>query len=262
MVDEYQDTNEVQDRIFEALTRERGNCFLVGDVKQSIYRFRLADPGIFLKKYREFVPAGEANPGQGRKILLSENFRSGGEILEAANHVFRCTMSTSVGGLEYGEAEALREGVPHLPLPQCPVEFHGIQLTPGPGGETAVKYEAEAQFVAERIDQLLREPAMIRQGEALRPVRPGDIVILLRSPGQLRPVLPERPGGPGHSCFGRCRRQYAGYRGGGGASLLSSGVGQSAPGHSPGGGVGQPGVPVYRRPFGENPGGLSGRPAV
>ena len=183
MVDEYQDTNEVQDRIFEALTRERGNCFLVGDVKQSIYRFRLADPGIFLKKYREFVPAGEANPGQGRKILLSENFRSGGEILEAANHVFRCTMSTSVGGLEYGEAEALREGVPHLPLPQCPVEFHGIQLTPGPGGETAVKYEAEAQFVAERIDQLLREPAMIRQGEALRPVRPGDMVILLRSPG-------------------------------------------------------------------------------
>ena len=183
LVDEYQDTNEVQDRIFEALTRERGNCFLVGDVKQSIYRFRLADPGIFLKKYREFVPAGEANPGQGRKILLSENFRSGGEILEAANHVFRCTMSTSVGGLEYGEAEALREGVPHLPLPQCPVEFHGIQLTPGPGGETAVKYEAEAQFVAERIDQLLREPAMIRQGEALRPVRPGDIVILLRSPG-------------------------------------------------------------------------------
>ena len=102
-------------------------------MKQSIYRFRLADPGIFLKKYREFVPAEEANPGQGRKILLSENFRSGGEILEAANHVFRCTMSTSVGGLEYGEAEALREGVPHLPLPQCPVEFHGIQLTPGPG---------------------------------------------------------------------------------------------------------------------------------
>ena len=70
MVDEYQDTNEVQDRIFETLTRERGNCFLVGDVKQSIYRFRLADPGIFLEKYREFVPAGEAEPGQGRKILL------------------------------------------------------------------------------------------------------------------------------------------------------------------------------------------------
>ena len=183
MVDEYQDTNEVQDRIFETLTRERGNCFLVGDVKQSIYRFRLADPGIFLEKYREFVPAGEAEPGQGRKILLSENFRSGGEILEASNHVFRCTMSASVGGLEYGEAEALREGIPHRPLPQSAVELHGIQLTPGPGGEAAVKYEAEAQFVAERIEALLGEPAMIRQGEDLRPIRPGDIVILLRSPG-------------------------------------------------------------------------------
>lgn len=183
MVDEYQDTNEVQDRIFEALTRERGNCFLVGDVKQSIYRFRLADPGIFLEKYREFVPAGEAEPGQGRKILLSENFRSGGEILEAANHVFRCTMSASVGGLEYGEAEALREGIPHRPLPQCPVELHGIQLTAGPEGEAAAKYEVEAQFVAERIEALLQEPAMVRQGEDLRPVRPGDVVILLRSPG-------------------------------------------------------------------------------
>ena len=63
------------------------------------------------------------------------------------------------------------------------MELHGIQLTPGPGGEAAVKYEAEAQFVAERIEALLGEPAMIRQGEDLRPVRPGDIVILLRSPG-------------------------------------------------------------------------------
>lgn len=74
MVDEYQDTNEVQDRIFETLTRERGNCFLVGDVKQSIYRFRLADPGIFLEKYREFVPAGEASRGQGRENSLVGEF--------------------------------------------------------------------------------------------------------------------------------------------------------------------------------------------
>ena len=135
MVDEYQDTNEVQDRIFEALTRERGNCFLVGDVKQSIYRFRLADPGIFLKNTGNLSPAGEANQVRDGRSSCRRISAPAGEILEAANHVFRCTMSTSVGGLEYGEAEALREGVPHLPLPQCPVEFHGIQLTPGPGGE-------------------------------------------------------------------------------------------------------------------------------
>lgn len=183
MVDEYQDTNEVQDCIFQALSQERGNCFLVGDVKQSIYRFRLADPGIFLEKYREFAPAEQAEPGQGRKILLSENFRSGGEILEAANHVFRCAMSPDVGGLEYGQEEALRQGVCHVPLPQPAVELHGIQLTPGPDGQGADQYETEARFVAERIEALLREPAMIRQADALRPVRPGDVVILLRSPG-------------------------------------------------------------------------------
>lgn len=111
LVDEYQDTNAVQDSIFAALTRERGNCFLVGDVKQSIYRFRLADPGIFLEKYRQFVPAAQAQAGQGRKILLSENFRSGGEILEAANWVFGCCMYPEVGGLRYGPEESLREGV-------------------------------------------------------------------------------------------------------------------------------------------------------
>lgn len=82
-------------------------------------------------------------------------------------------MSASVGGLEYGEAEALREGIPHRPLPQSAVELHGIQLTPGPGGEAAVKYEAEAQFVAERIEALLGEPAMIRQGRTCVRFDPG-----------------------------------------------------------------------------------------
>ena len=90
-------------------------------------------------------------------------------------------MSPDVGG-EYGQ-EALRQGVCHVPLPQPAVELHGIQLTPGPDGQGADQYETEARFVAERIEALLREPAMIRQADALRPVRPGDVVILLRSPG-------------------------------------------------------------------------------
>lgn len=177
MVDEYQDTNGVQDQIFSALTYRRGNLFMVGDVKQSIYRFRLADPGIFLKKYRTFVPAEEAQPGQGRKILLSENFRSGEEILSAANHVFRHTMCPRTGGLYYTDAEALRAGIPHEPMPQPPVELHCIQL------DAASKYETEAQFVAQRIRELLTKPAMIRDGAGFRPVTPADIVILLRSPG-------------------------------------------------------------------------------
>ena len=108
LVDEYQDTNEVQDRIFQAISREGRNLFTVGDVKQSIYRFRLADPGIFLAKYETYRPAGEAEEGEPRKILLSRNFRSRREILEAANFVFRNILSPQMGGMVYGEDEALR----------------------------------------------------------------------------------------------------------------------------------------------------------
>lgn len=108
LVDEYQDSNAVQDAIFAALTGQRHNLFLVGDVKQSIYQFRLADPGIFLEKYRSFGFPAEAEPGQGRKILLSSNFRSGGGVLDAANHVFRSCMSVRVGDLDYGDP-----GSPH-----------------------------------------------------------------------------------------------------------------------------------------------------
>ncbi len=88
LVDEYQDTNEVQNAIFRAVSREGQNLFTVGDVKQSIYRFRLADPTIFLDKYKRFASAETAKEGKERKILLSQNFRSRKEILDAANFVF------------------------------------------------------------------------------------------------------------------------------------------------------------------------------
>ena len=175
MVDEYQDSNGVQDAIFEALTREKQNCFMVGDVKQSIYQFRLADPGIFLEKYEKYVPAQQAEPGQGRKILLSHNFRSGAEVIDAVNDVFHTCMRPKVGGLTYGEAEELREGIPHTPL-EAAVELHVIETRDD-------QYPEEAAFVAERIVQMLREGTPVRDGDSLRPVCPEDIVILLRSPG-------------------------------------------------------------------------------
>lgn len=176
LVDEYQDSNEVQDAIFSALTGEKQNCFLVGDVKQSIYQFRLADPEIFLKKYGDYVPAEEAKAGEGRKILLSKNFRSGPEVVEAVNDVFTDCMRPKTGGLYYGEAEALREGVPRAPLPSAAVELHVLDVE-------HEKYPEEAAFVAERIDTMLRTGTLIRDKEGLRPVKPEDIVILLRSPG-------------------------------------------------------------------------------
>jgi len=176
MVDEYQDSNGVQDAIFTVLTRKRQNCFLVGDVKQSIYQFRLADPGIFLDKYQRYLPVGEATSGQGRKVLLSHNFRSGPEIIECVNSVFRAAMRPKVGGLVYGEAEALREGIPQEPLPDKAVELYALAVRDD-------TYAEEAAFVADRIHKMLKCGTVIRRGGMLQPVQPEDIVILLRSPG-------------------------------------------------------------------------------
>jgi len=178
MVDEYQDSNQVQDAIFTVLTEKRQNCFMVGDVKQSIYQFRLADPGIFLEKYHRYAYAGEAEPGIGRKVLLSHNFRSGPEVIEAVNHVFEACMSPRVGGLVYGEAEALREGVPHDPLPDQGTALYCIPVRED-------TYAEEAAFVAEKIQKMLREGTCVRKNGQLARVQPEDIVILLRSPGSV-----------------------------------------------------------------------------
>lgn len=175
MVDEYQDSNGVQDAIFAALTRKKQNCFMVGDVKQSIYQFRLADPGIFLEKYHSYVPADQAHPGEGRKVMLSANFRSGGEVISAVNDVFEKCMSPAVGGLYYGENERLNEGVPHIALPDQGVELNAICIRED-------TYSEEAEFVAEEIAEMLDGEHFVREKEGLRPIQPEDIVILLRSP--------------------------------------------------------------------------------
>ena len=178
MVDEYQDSNEVQDRIFAALTEKRQNCFMVGDVKQSIYQFRLADPDIFIKKYNAYEPAETASAGQGRKVLLSSNFRSSGGVIQAVNDVFSTCMSPQVGGVSYNEDEYLREGIPHIPLGDQEIELHGICVRED-------TYAEESAFVAKRIAELLDGKHMVRNGDTLRPVQPDDIVILLRSPGSV-----------------------------------------------------------------------------
>ena len=178
MVDEYQDSNVVQDSIFSALTAKKQNCFMVGDVKQSIYQFRLADPGIFLQKYNTYHHADEAKNGEGRKILLSSNFRSASAVIDAVNQVFTACMSPDVGGLVYGEDEILNEGIPHLPISEPEVELYAIDVQEN-------KYPEEAAFVAERVTQLLDGKHMIRDKDTLRAITPGDIAILLRSPGSV-----------------------------------------------------------------------------
>ena len=185
MVDEYQDTNAVQNTIFRALSAG-DNLFMVGDVKQSIYRFRLAEPEIFLEKYDRFPPAEEAAAGEGRKILLSDNFRSRPEVLDAVNFIFRGVMTRAAGELDYTGAEALRPGRAGFP----PDERYRVQLscvdlsTLADDGdeEKTGKDLVTARAAAGCIRELLDSGLPIGD----RPDRAEDVVILLRSPG---PVL-------------------------------------------------------------------------
>lgn len=181
MVDEYQDTNRVQDSIFSAISRNGQNVFMVGDVKQSIYRFRMADPTIFLEKYKTFSNYTEASDGEPRKILLSDNFRSHPEILSAANDVFRLTMTERVGGLRYGSAEALRpkRSLPDMGAPA--VELHCIDMQTVSQEPPVDRAEIEAEFIADRIEALLNGTEKIPENDDLRPIQPEDIVILMRS---------------------------------------------------------------------------------
>lgn len=176
MVDEYQDSNAIQEAIFGVLTQSRHNLFMVGDVKQSIYQFRMADPDIFLSKYNRFGPAGKTPPGEGRRVLLSSNFRSGGGILDAANDVFSGCMTQKLCGMDYGEEEALKEGVPHIPLKEPEIQLLGLRTKDDSKAQ-------EAKMVAARIREILDGNHYVRDGKELRPAREEDIVILLRSPG-------------------------------------------------------------------------------
>ena len=186
LVDEYQDTNQVQNAIFYAISDEGRKLFEVGDVKQSIYRFRLADPTIFLDKYRRFPMGNEGREGEPRKRLLSRNFRSRSQVLEGCNDLFRSIMSTEMGELDYTDDQAL---VPGKEFPGEPgdyaLELDALDLSflDDQEGEKESKDLLEARFAAQRIRELLEKPLMIEEGDGLRPLRTSDIMILLRSPG-------------------------------------------------------------------------------
>ena len=182
MVDEYQDTNEVQNCIFSAISRKGGNLFTVGDVKQSIYRFRLAQPEIFLEKYQSYCHADTAAPGQARKILLTRNFRSRPEVLEATNFIFRHILSRQMGEMDYGPEEQLYPGARFTAAPDRETELHLVSVE-NTEDEDFDRTRVEADFVAGMVRRMLDDGYPV-QGEdgALRPVEPEDIVILMRSP--------------------------------------------------------------------------------
>lgn len=111
LVDEYQDINQLQETILRHLSTENpGNLFMVGDVKQSIYGFRLADPTLFIQKYHDF-----ADEEGGRRIILAENFRSRKEVLDFTNLIFTQLMDQAVGQIEYDKQAELINGFTGFP---------------------------------------------------------------------------------------------------------------------------------------------------
>ncbi len=220
LVDEYQDINEIQDAILRLVSREClmpdkptptpdarpvGNLFCVGDVKQSIYGFRLADPGRFLERYARFR---KPDNGQGRVIDLQANFRSRGPLLEAINEVFRRTMIATAVDIDYDESQELKASAKFVDLPVGttptgrPIELHILpdklddaQADEGTdsSNETATELERagrEALLIARRIRELMGETGRPRTQITLRrpdgtlttePLRFDHIVILLRA---------------------------------------------------------------------------------
>ncbi len=175
MVDEYQDVNRVQDDIFRALSKNGENLFMVGDVKQSIYRFRLADPLIFTEKYERYAFLAQARDSEPAKIMLQENFRSRQEVIDGINGVFSACMSKKLGEVDYDENARLRCGGVYSDAGAAP-ELILID-TKSDDDDLRDKTEKEAAVVAERILELMRS-GMTVSGRALGY---GDIALLMRS---------------------------------------------------------------------------------
>ena len=188
-VDEYQDSNEVQEQLLKAITGKEQ--FLVGDVKQSIYGFRLAKPELFLEKYRTYRkddPSGDPLPeGCDTRVDLSRNFRSRHEVLDTVNDVFRTLMDAPVGGLRYTAEEALYPGAsyPDPGVPGPDPYAAELVLTDAMGASGTEKTEAEAHMIAGTIRSITDPENGLKVRDSstgeLRPAVYGDIVILLRS---------------------------------------------------------------------------------
>ena len=176
MVDEYQDVSAIQERIFGAVSQSGKNLVMVGDVRQSIYRFRLAEPAIFLRKYRSFSDEKDAPE---RRIILADNFRSRGNVLDAVNYVFHGIMSEQFGEMDYTEREYLRAGRADADS-DAPVELRII--APDESDEDAPDRRIlEAQYVAGRAMELVASGFEIPDGSSSRPINYSDIAILIRS---------------------------------------------------------------------------------
>ncbi len=187
LVDEYQDSNLVQELLTTAVSgwvNQRKNIFMVGDVKQSIYRFRLARPELFMEKYKSY----SVEDGEEQRIDLHKNFRSRAQVLESVNFIFRQIMGEDLGGISYDKDAALYPGADFpaggsqefVKTEVLLVEKDGEELEEEAGDQNA--QELEALAIAQRIQGMVgREEIVDKKTGKYRPVEYGDIVILLRS---------------------------------------------------------------------------------
>ena len=193
-IDEYQDSNLVQEYILTSISNGK-NIFMVGDVKQSIYRFRQAKPELFLDKYQKY---GLEPNEYGQKIKLFKNFRSRENILDTTNLIFSDIMSADFGEIEYDESEYLNLGATYEE-PTENVEFagkteldiidlkkeeneDGEEIEEDNSSELLEKTEIEAKFVANRIQELIKSKYQVYDRKTgYRDITYKDIVILLRA---------------------------------------------------------------------------------
>lgn len=181
MIDEYQDSNQVQEDILTAISREHqgvGNMFMVGDVKQSIYRFRMARPELFMEKYNTYTSDDSAH----QRIDLHKNFRSRNEVLDFTNDIFYKIMAADLGNVQYDDDAALYPGASYPKETMRPelllVDYKDEDLSE----IIEDKVQIEALLIANRIRSLM-ENGMVTDKKTgqLRAVQYRDIVILSRS---------------------------------------------------------------------------------
>lgn len=178
-VDEYQDTSLVQEEIVQRISRQN-NLFMVGDVKQSIYRFRGAAPEVFQQKKLDY----KKENGAGRLIALNQNFRSALPVVNCVNHIFENLMTLSLGEIDYTEGEALVYGA-NLDAEQRPVSFHFIDKN-ALGLEDETFYdlaymEREAKVAAELLKQEKGKLFYDHKKGEMRPMDWRDMVVILRA---------------------------------------------------------------------------------
>ncbi len=183
MIDEYQDSNMVQEYLVTAVSGEKigkYNRFMVGDVKQSIYKFRLARPELFMEKYYAYAKEQDEDI----RIDLKQNFRSRKEVLEATNSIFSKVMMQELGGIDYDEHAALYLGANYEEAPNMEAE---LLIATQDKPDLYDTKQWEAYCVAKRIKELVQDGYILdEEGEGLRKVTYKDIVLLFRAPSSFQ----------------------------------------------------------------------------